>query len=265
MIWDLLGVFGKVRNSQKLLADDNIDKLNRSFTVIFLLIAAAFIWSKNFGLTITCLKPAVDHAPIPLDYVNALCWVQDVRRYKDIFNNAIRDDSKSINTNTYAWLMLIIAFVAFIFYLPYLLWKLFIRKNTYQNVPIDINSIVNSLRGSSLERKDDFATNITTVADYLDRCFSLNNFNDGYLDEHDDFSTNLIKKPDGKSTNKEPKSYFDRIKKRKVRFFYVPLFIKYLFIKLIYLAISLSVFYFLKNCFKCKNHFIFSELKCIPL
>lgn len=254
MIWDFLQVFTKVRNTQKLYADDGIDKLNRSLTVILLIIAAIFIGSRSFGAPILCLEQNIKQAPIGLDYVNAVCWVKDTLKLDHFFYSAIRNKTSETKINSYPWMMLISLTMALIFYLPYLLWKLMVRKNTYQNIPIDINSIVSLLKNSSLHRKDDFAKNITTVSDYLDRCFSLNNFNDGYLDEHDDFSNNLInsdiKSNNPKSINKDPKTYKDRVKKRKISFFHVPLIMKYLFIKLVYLAISIGIFYLIDILFQ---------------
>ncbi|CAF0710219.1 unnamed protein product [Brachionus calyciflorus] len=251
MIWNFLEAFTKVRSGQKLLADDKIDKFNRSFTVILLIIAAIFIGSKNFGTQITCLQNSNTIAPVSTDYINSVCLVKDVIILQNIFEKPIREPTMS-NINTYAWLMLICLSTALIFYLPYLLWKYFIRRNTYNTVPIDISSIANALKNSSLQKKDDFANQIVTIADYLDRCFSLNNFNDSYLDEQEDFTKYL---QNDEFKNREPKTYQDRLKNRKFKFFHVPLIFKYLFIKLIYVILSLGVFYLIEKMARFRSSF----------
>jgi hypothetical protein len=78
MIWESIKVFTDVRKNQKIYADDSYDKLNRSTTVILLLIAAAMIVSnKLFSNQISCLDEPMKTIPVGMDYVNSLCLAKD--------------------------------------------------------------------------------------------------------------------------------------------------------------------------------------------
>ncbi len=77
MVWDFIDVFTNVRKKQKLFADDNIDKLNRSITVCILIIVAIFMTAKNYTTDqIKCNKEA-NLVTLEMDYVNSMCWVKD--------------------------------------------------------------------------------------------------------------------------------------------------------------------------------------------
>ena len=57
MIFDFLQVFSKIRQLQHFYADDAIDKLNRSSTVIFLIVAGLIILARAvFGPAIICTE-----------------------------------------------------------------------------------------------------------------------------------------------------------------------------------------------------------------
>lgn len=255
MIWDFLQVFSKVRSGQKLFADDKIDKLNRSFTVILLIIAAIFIGSKNFGQPIICLKLVNDIIPINSHYIESVCYVKESIILDNFFETALRGNTnQEERTNTYPWLMLICLALALTFYFPYLIWKYFVRKNSYNNVPVDISLIVETIKSSSLQKKDDFSEKIYQCASYLDRCFSLNNFNDACVDELEDFS-NFFQNE--KFENREPKSYSDRLKRRRVKCFHLPLLLKYVFIKFIYSFISFFIFYIIDKIAKFRESFYY--------
>lgn len=240
MIWDLLNVFTRVRSTQKLFADDKIDKLNRAFTVILLIIAALFILSRTYGVPISCLDEGARTTPVTMDYINAVCWANGLFKLDNFFESGIRNKTPSTLFYSYPWMPLMACLLAFLFYTPYLLWKSFIRNNSYQHVPVDINGIVEMLKKSNLDKKDDLPKSILKIGDYLDQCFSLNNFQDGYLDEYDDFFKSSVDGP--KSSFHSPKTYKNRINKKKLKFVYFSLMLKYLLIKFLYLAISLAVF-----------------------
>ena len=63
---------------------------------------------------------------------------------------------------------------------------------------------------SCIFKKDDFDKGIKLSSEYLDRCFSVNNFNDGIQD--DDIHNTLL-------SNKQPKSFYDRRNKRTKVFY----------------------------------------------
>ena len=73
MLFDFISVFSKVRGSQHFFADDTIDKLNRSVTVIFLVIASVLIGAKNIvGASIVCVDDGYRMQPTTMDYVQSV-------------------------------------------------------------------------------------------------------------------------------------------------------------------------------------------------
>ena len=248
MIWPFIDVFSKVRGGQKSLADDSVDKLNRSVTVILFVMACIFITSKSFGAQIVCLEDGMKILPFGMDYVTAVCWIKDVKVIESFFSNAIENKNSFVHTNSYPWIPLIILFFALIFYLPYLLWKRMVRKNNYQHVPIDVSSVVKLLLKSPTYKRDEFNKNISEVAEYLNDCFTLNNYTECYLDEETNARLSDPQNTDDiVYKSKVPRTYADRCKpfekKRQMVKFYFPLVLKYLFIKLVYLFVSVFIFY----------------------
>lgn len=226
MISDVLKLFTNVRSGQKIYADDNVDKLNRSTTVIFLLIAASLIgMNKFFGSQIVCATEGIKPVPVGMDYVNSICFAKDNYHLLDFFGDNT-DNNKSSDKGHYPWLFFILVLFALLFYLPYLIWKSFVRSNMFHHLPVDVSGVSNLLKGTCVYKKDDFIKNIVVASQYLDRCFSVNNFNDEYSD--DDLN------------NKHPKLYHDR--RRYKIFFHMPLVFKYLFVKVVYLLVSILVF-----------------------
>jgi hypothetical protein len=226
MIWDYLDVFSKIKSKQKLLADDAVDKLNRSSTIILAIIVSIFIGVKNFGINISCIEEPIHHVKINMKYVDSLCFAKDTYR---LSNFSGKSQQKSSVISIYPWLPFIALFLGFSFYLPYLIWKIFIRQNSYHHMPVDLTAVNELLRNSVIYKKTDFNSNIRLASEYLDKCFSLNNFHDGFLDDFDD----LI-------SGKVPKKYRDR-KHKRIQI-YIPLMIKYLFVKFLYLFVNILVF-----------------------
>ena len=231
MIWEYIDVFSKIKSKQKLLADDAIDKMNRSSTIILAVIVSIFIGVKNFGINISCIDEPIHHVKIDMKYVDSLCFAKDTYR---LSNFTGKSQQKSSVISIYPWLPFIALFLGFSFYLPYLIWKIFIRQNSYHHMPVDLTAVNELLKNSVIYKKTDFNSNIRLASEYLDKCFSLNNFHDGFLDEYDDFVSGKV------TNNREPKKYRDRRHKRIQ--IYIPLMIKYIFIKILYLSINVSIF-----------------------
>ncbi len=120
-----------------------------------------------------------------------------------------------------------------------------LRNSIYQHMPIDVNGVVDMLNKSTIIEKKKFNGNIEAVSTYLDRCFSLNNYQDSLEDESDDIEVISNNK---KLINKEPKNTLYRIRGAKRLF--IPLFVNYLFVKFVYLAISVSIFGIIDLIFK---------------
>jgi hypothetical protein len=205
-----------------------------------LIIAALFVLSKSFGAQIVCLDEGIKVTPASMDYVHSVCLIRDVKVVENFFADE-QWRNRSVNTNSYAWIPLITLGFAFLFYSPYLVWKHMVRKNNYQHVPIDVSSVIELLKASPTYKAEDFNKSIVLVAEYLDRCFSLNNYTGvahaGFTQNTDDIEY---------KSARLPKSFRDRSKpfdksRPKVKI-YMPLVARYMFMKLLYLAVSISVF-----------------------
>ena len=135
MISDVLKLFTNVRSGQKVYADDNVDKLNRSITVIFLFISASLIgMNKFFGSQIVCANEGIRPAPVGMDYINSICLAKDNYQLIDFFGDNT-DANKSTDKGHYPWLFFILVLFALLYYLPYIIWKSFVRTNTYHHLP----------------------------------------------------------------------------------------------------------------------------------
>jgi hypothetical protein len=89
MIFDLIKVFTNIRSFQHFYADDHIDKLNRSTTVIILIISILLVSAKSalFGPVISCIDDYVSPGKGPLAYIESMWYVFLIRkRVKTKFN-----------------------------------------------------------------------------------------------------------------------------------------------------------------------------------
>jgi len=120
-----------------------------------------------------------------------------------------------------------------------------LRNSIYQHMPVDINGVVDMLNKSTIIEKKKFNGHIEVVSNYLDRCFSLNNFKDSFEDDFEDLENFSNHK---KLIDKKPKTTMYRIRGAKRLF--IPLFVNYLLVKLIYLTVSVSIFGIIDFIFK---------------
>lgn len=109
---------------------------------------------------------------------------------------------------------------------------MFLKNNMYEQMPIDVNSLVGLLSDINNLNKKTFNANIEKASAYLDRCFSLNNYVDSFEDSFSDEESM-------KRLLKEPKGLKYRMRAKKC---FVPLVLFYLFVKFIYFVISISIF-----------------------
>lgn len=245
MVWEFISAFANVRSKQKLFADDSVAKLNRITTVSILIVCALFMTAKGyFANQIECNDES-NKITVTKGYVNSICWVKDIYE-PESFNSQHPNSGQRFNF--YPWLPVITLFLGLCYYFPYLIWKSFLKNNMYQHMPIDINGIVNLLSKSNNLEKKNFNKNIEIAATYLDRCFSLNNFHD-CIDDFDD-AENCSNH--NKLLFKNPKKRMHRIKAKK---FAMPLIFKYLFVKCMYLAISIGIFAIIDFIFRFEASF----------
>jgi len=246
MLFDFISVFSKVRGSQHFFADDTIDKLNRSVTVIFLVIASVLIGAKNIvGASIVCVDDGYRMQPTTMDYVQSVCWA------KNTFHQDSMEDphSKRTEVKYYQWMPIIMLVLAALYYAPYFIWKLLMRTNTLKNyVTIDISGIITTLKGRETYKMKEFNSSIQAATEYLHQCFILNTreyreaLKNGQLEyDSETDKVNLIKVSD---------NYERRLANTCSQLLRNHLFFKYMLIKLMYIGNSIGLFFYL-------NYFIY--------
>ena len=251
MVLEFVNLFNFVRSKQKFDADDKNDKLNRSITVIILIIVTAFLTSKAlFSNYIKCNGEQHEIAN-KMDYVESFCYVKEVFQPYDFRDQNPKANSSNTNFTFYAWMPLFISLIALWYYFPYMLWKMFLRGNMFNHVPIDVNGIVTTLDGTSIQ--DEVSSKkIDSISKYLDRVFMVNNYNLVYKNEICEENT---KRTIYKNTKRSNKFSTNPIKS------FIPLIYKFLFVKLVYLAVSLLVFTLVDFLFNFKSSFHYYGVK----
>ncbi|CAF0821938.1 unnamed protein product [Adineta ricciae] len=107
--------------------DDDIDRLNRKFTVYLLLALSVIAGSRLFSNNISSLISCWNRANFPsayITYTNYICFTTHV--YRLDFNESIPNsinDRKARVLNYYQWTPFIILLMALFFYLPRLFWR----------------------------------------------------------------------------------------------------------------------------------------------
>lgn len=246
MVWDFIQTFNNVSKRQNLYADDNVSKLNRKTTVSILIIVALFMTAKGYSADQIECNTESNTISVTKSYVNSICWVKDIYQPENFDS---QHPNGGIRFNFYPWLPVITLFLAFCYYLPYLVWKAALKFNMYQHMPIDVNSIVTMLNKSTVFEKKNFNSNIEKVSDYLEKCFSLNNFHNGYESDFDDVESLMNHK---RLLGKDPKNFVTRMKAKR---FFVPLFVNFLLVKFTYLLVSVGIFGIIDLIFRFENTF----------
>jgi hypothetical protein len=118
-----------------------------------------------------------------------------------------------------------------------MLWKVILKNSMYQHMPIDIDGIVTILSESTVFDRKSFNSNIEAVSLYLHKAFSLNNFQDSYETESiDDVESSSIQK---KVLVHQPRTFYSRVKAKRC---FVPVYVSFMFIKVLYLLVSVGIF-----------------------
>ncbi|KAL5006065.1 hypothetical protein ScPMuIL_017223 [Solemya velum] len=145
--------------------DDYVDRLNHLYTVTILVVFALFVGGGQYvGDPIECWCPAEFTKPF-IAYTKSYCWVKNT--YFLPMHESIptsieeREDSEIVY---YQWIPIILVFMAFMFKIPYIMWKML---NSFSG--INLNKIVvltaNTQVGDA-KKRDGMVVNI---ANYLDK------------------------------------------------------------------------------------------------
>lgn len=104
-------------------------------------------------------------------------------------------------------------------------------------MPIDIDGIVGILNEVTIFDKKSFNNNIELVGGYLHKSFTLNNYEDSFeTDSMDDVESCSNHK---KVLVNQPRTFYSRVKAKKC---FVPVFVSFMLIKVLYLFVSFGIF-----------------------
>lgn len=144
----------------------------------------------------------------------------------------------------YQWMPMILLVLAALYYAPYFIWKLLMRTNLLKNyVTIDISGIITTLKGRETYKMKEYNSAIQSATEYLHQCFVLNSreyrvaLKAGELEY--DFETDNVK------LIKLSGELDAQVTRKCTQIARNHLFFKYILIKLLYIANSIGLFFYL--------------------
>jgi innexin len=154
-------MFGVERND-----DDAADRMNYKYTVAILVIFALIVTNRQFGQKqIHCWVPAYFTRNYE-DYINDICWVSNT--YFVAHNERLPDNEnerKESELKYYQWVPFILLLEAFLFYVPHIIWRAFVRRSG-----IDMRDLVESASSyKSVDKCDSRAKYMTYMITALDQ------------------------------------------------------------------------------------------------
>lgn len=124
MVWQFVDVFKRVISSNKIQDDDFADRLSRRYTVSLLILFCILVGSSQFvGSPIACWTPA-QFTGAMVTYTNYICWIANTYYVPtdDYLPNP--SEPRQHRINYYQWVPFILALMAFLFYVPFVVWHL---------------------------------------------------------------------------------------------------------------------------------------------
>ncbi|KAK6165842.1 hypothetical protein SNE40_022676 [Patella caerulea] len=150
---------------QKRTNDDLIDRLNHHWTVLILAIFVIITSTSQYaGDPIHCWCPA-EFSDSYVDYAEAACWVENT--YYIPIDEAVPVDPvprKNAQIHYYQWVPIILAFQAFLFKLPNIIWKML-----HEYSGINIDKVVNLADNTAVVSTKDREKTINNLAYYVTR------------------------------------------------------------------------------------------------
>ncbi|XP_046563542.1 innexin unc-9-like [Haliotis rubra] len=212
--------FAKLRSSCD---DDWVDRLNHLYTVIILTVFAVFVGYGQFlGNPIECFCPP-DFSAARVAYVKSLCWVKNTYYvHIDEVIPSQEEHRKSTEIPYYQWVPIILLFMAFLFKLPSVFWRLL---NGATGLSLD--KLVTMAVDTQLCPAEKSEETIRHIAQYINR----------WLQAHRDYHWNICVRIRHRMSRlcccmcgKRDGVYLTRL---------------YVFIKLLYIVVVLSQLYLL--------------------
>ncbi|ESO88253.1 hypothetical protein LOTGIDRAFT_165688 [Lottia gigantea] len=146
------------------------DRISHLYTVLTLIIFAIIVGVKQFvGDPIQCWTPA-DFKPAQSAYVLSNCWIQSTYyvQMEDVVPSSKRE-REAAKLAYYQWVPIILLFMAFLFKLPYILWRMCCELSGF-NVSNFVSLAYKTQYGLSTTHDE----NVKNISDYLDRWLAFN-------------------------------------------------------------------------------------------
>lgn len=157
---------------------DWVDRLNHLYTVAILVVFAIFVGSSQYvGEAIHCYVDQTLNAA-SVGYVKSYCWVSNTyfTPIDGTFPEKI-EERQSLEIKYYQWIPLILVFMAFLFKVPCMLWRLL---NCYSGLNLEkIISLAQATESVDGAKRDD---TISQIAKYIDK----------WLESHRHFDWNCL-------------------------------------------------------------------------
>lgn len=166
----LFGSLARYTGLRSASSDDWSDKLNHVYTVLFLIVSACVLITRQYvGKAISCWNPGEADKSHHITYAENYCWVSDTFVVDN--NEAFPRVDEKVNhkrISYYQWVPFILIFQAFLFKLPSLMWRLFINK-----AGINLEKLVDMAHETQFGNYANREKIITHIAHYMDKWITI--------------------------------------------------------------------------------------------
>lgn len=230
---ELLGFVPKISKLRGKPNDDWIDRMSHVYTTVVLIIFTVAVSSGQFFKDpIQCWHPA-EFKDSMESYTKYHCWVKNtyyVPMYDEIPENI--SERQDAEITYYQWVPLILLFMAFLFKLPNVVWRIFNGGSG-----LNLDKIVHFAEQSQLGSPDDRDKSVKSLANFMDK----------WLDSNVERNWNVINR-----TKQQISRYFCFFCNKKAGKYLVAL---YLFVKVLYVLNAIGQIFILNAFLSTKFSF----------
>jgi hypothetical protein len=171
MIWDFIDVFKRV-NRDQIRDDDYADRLSHRYTVTILIVFFLVISSTQFvGNPISCWTPP--HFTDSMNtYTHRICFIASTYYVPTAEKLPNPSDPRTL-INYYQWMPFILAFMTFLFYVPWTILHMLSSSSVVQSK--QIIKLINAMDQSDAKSREDTISRVVCLLDQ-----SVHNMRDWY-------------------------------------------------------------------------------------
>lgn len=163
MVWQFIDVFKRVTSSAKVQDDDFSDRLSHRYTVSLLILFCLLVGTGQYvGNPIACWAPAQFTGSMTT-YANYICWIANTYYVPTDDTLPNPNEVRQHKINYYQWVPFILVLMAFLFYVPYVIWHLLAKPSGLDAK--SVMKIVNTMDASSSESRDKTMRNAVKLID----------------------------------------------------------------------------------------------------